>query len=173
MTLTYTQKDWLQTWAGSFLLAPFALYFATSDPINDPSALNLLVHSANLIVHEAGHFFFRFFRSQFVMVAGGSILQLALPALFVWQGLVWNNRLGTQVSLLWLGQNFVDVSVYAADAQARALPLIGNLPIEAHDWHFLMSAMGLLDQTPFVAGVIYGFAFVPWAAMLVVPRWVG
>ncbi len=172
MTLTLSQRDILGRWAGSALLIPFAVYFAVSDPIMEPSALNILVHSANLIVHEAGHFFFRFFRSDLLMFAGGSILQCALPALFVWQGLVWNNRIGTQISLLWLGQNFVDVSVYAADAQAMALPLIGNLGTESHDWGFIMRSTGLIEHTPFVAGVIFGFAFVPWVFMVLIPRWI-
>jgi hypothetical protein len=172
MTLSLVQRDALGRWAGSAVLVPFAVYFALSDPIMDPSTLNILVHSANLLVHEAGHFFFRFFRSDLLMFAGGSMLQCMLPALFVWQGLYWNNRIGTQVSLLWLGQNFVDVSVYAADAQARALPLIGGLGVESHDWGFIMQDLGILEHTPMVAGAIYGLAFVPWVFMVLIPRWI-
>jgi hypothetical protein len=78
-----------------------------------------------------------------------------------------------QVSLVWLGQNWIDVAAYAADAQARAMPLLGGLGPEAHDWLNLLSRAGLLEQTPLVAGVLFACAFPVWAAMFAVPRWVG
>ena len=55
------------------------------------------------------------------------------------------------LALLLLGQNFVDVSIYAADAQARALPLLGGDRV-FHDWHRLLSQFGLLEATPVIAG---------------------
>ena len=74
---------------------------------------------------------------------------------------------------MWLGQNWIDVAAYAADAQARAMPLLGGLGPEAHDWLNLLSRAGLLEQTPLVAGVLFACAFPVWAAMFAVPRWVG
>jgi len=167
--LSFDQRAWLQTWGSSLALLPFCVVFALEGGgFWLGEALWLLVHSFDLIIHEAGHFFFRFF-GRFMMIAGGSLLQLLIPALFVYQGVYWSNKLGTQLALLLLGQNFVDVSVYAADAQARALPLIGNLGPESHDWHNMLSMLGWLEHTQLIAGLIYAMAFVCWGLMLVVP----
>jgi hypothetical protein len=160
---------WLETWGSSLALLPFVYVFATEGGgFGLGEALWAVVHAFDLIIHEAGHFFFRFF-GRFMMIAGGSLLQLLLPALFVFQGVYWSNKLGTQLALLLLGQNFVDVSVYAADAQARALPLIGNLGPESHDWHNMLAMLGWLEHTALIAGAIYAMAFVCWGLMLLVP----
>ncbi len=151
-------------------LVPLCVVFWASDYVRDPNPLILLVHSWDLIVHEAGHVVFRWF-GLLMHVAGGSLLQILLPALFVWQGVYWRNRIGAQLALLLLGQNFVDVAIYAADAQARVLPLLGGDRV-SHDWHVLLSHLGLLEATPVVAGVLYGLALASWAAMLAIPRWI-
>ncbi len=164
---------WLGQWGASLALLPFCVVFALEGGgFWLGEALWTVFHAADLIAHEAGHFFFRPW-GRFLEIAGGSILQLALPALFVFQGVVWDHKLGTQLALLWLGQSFVDVSVYAADAQARALPLLGGLGPESHDWHNMLSLLGCLEWTPLIAGVLYACAFVCWAAMLAVPWRVG
>ena len=151
-------------------LLPLCALFAFGEHTVDPNPLWVLVHAFDLIVHEAGHVVFRWFGAT-AHAAGGSLLQLMLPALFVYQGVYWSNRVGTQLALLLLGQNFVDVSIYAGDAQARALPLLGGDRV-FHDWHVVLSNLGLLDATPIVAGVLSGLAFVAWGLMLAVPRWI-
>lgn len=167
--LSLDQRAWLQTWGSSLALLPFCVVFALEGGgFWLGEALWTVVHAFDLIIHEAGHFFFRFF-GRFMMIAGGSLLQLLIPALFVYQGVYWSNKLGTQLALLLLGQNFVDVSIYAADAQARALPLIGNLGPESHDWHNMLVMLGWLEHTPLIAGAIYAMAFVCWGLMLAVP----
>ena len=169
LSVPFRQRLWFETWGSSVLLLPFCVVFAfEGGGFWLGEALWTVVHAFDLIIHEAGHFFFRFF-GRFMMIAGGSLLQLLMPALFVFQGVYWSNKLGTQLALLLLGQNFVDVSVYAADAQARALPLIGNLGPESHDWHNLLAMTGLLEHTPLIAGAIYACAFVCWGLMLAVP----
>lgn len=166
-------RSWLQIYWGSLVLLPFAVVFAfEGGGFWLGEALWTLFHAADLIVHEAGHFFFRFF-GRFMEIAGGSILQLALPAFLAWQALGHDHLAGLQLALLWLGQSFVDVSVYAADAQARALPLLGNLGPESHDWHNLLSMLGLLEQAPLIAGLLYACAFPCWLAMLLAPARVG
>ena len=49
-----------------------------------------------------------------------------------------------QVSLLWFGQNFINISVYAADAQAKRLPLLGGNKVY-HDWDYLLREIGILQ----------------------------
>ena len=171
---TSRQRFTVSEYASGALLLPVCVYFAVV-PYGQPGGLGLpwfLVHSLNLLPHEAGHFVFRFF-GETLMIAGGSILQLVFPCLWAWIAFASDSRLGVQVSLVWLGQNWIDVAAYAADAQARAMPLLGGLGPEAHDWYNLLSRAGWLDQTPLVAGGLFACAFPVWAAMLAVPRWVG
>jgi hypothetical protein len=163
--------DRLRPFVSSLVLLPFCVYFVVVDYGAEGwvGSLWFVVHSVNLLPHEAGHFLFHFF-GAFLGIAGGTILQLAFPGLFVWYCLTNDLKWGLQVSLLWLGLNFVDVSVYAADAQHRSLPLLGGLGPEAHDWHNMLTMLGLLEHTPLVAGLIYACAFPVWALMLAVPR---
>ena len=172
--LTVRQRHHLATWGSSVALVPVCAYFALVD-YGTPGLAGLpwfLVHSVNLLPHEAGHFFFRFF-GEWWMYAGGSILQCAFPGLFAWYFLTNDGKLGLQLALVWLGQNLVDVSVYAADAQARALPMIADLGPSAHDWWNLLIMRGWLHHTPEVAATIFALAFPVWALALAVPRWVG
>ncbi len=172
--LTAQQRFAVSEVASGLWLLPVCAYFALV-PYGQPGALGLpwfLVHSLNLLPHEAGHFVFRFF-GTFMTIAGGSILQLVFPCLWAWIAFASDSRLGVQLSLVWLGQNWIDVAAYAADAQARAMPLIGRLGPESHDWWNLLSMTGLLDQTPLVAFLLFSCAFPVWAAMLIVPRYVG
>lgn len=169
--LTFPRKDQVLDYALGVALLPLCALFAFGEYTHDPNPLILLVHAFDLIVHEAGHFFFRVFGDT-MGIAGGSLFQLLLPGLFVYQGVYWNHRAGTQLALLLLGQNFVDVSIYAADAQVRALPLLGGDRV-FHDWHRLLGQFGLLEATPAIAGTLYALAFVCWAVMLVAPKRVG
>lgn len=163
-------RERLRPYLSSLVLLPFCFVFAVADYDVEGVGgwLRFIVHSVNLLPHEAGHFFFRFF-GTFMMFAGGTIWQFVFPGIFVWYCFSNDLKVSLQISLLWLGQNFVDVSVYAADAQARALPLIGNLGPESHDWHNLLAMTGLLEHTPLIAGAIYAMAFVCWGLMLAVP----
>jgi hypothetical protein len=173
LALSARQQHHLATWGSSAALVPVCAYFVLVD-YGTPGTAGLpwfLVHSLNLIPHEAGHFFFRFF-GEWMMYAGGSIMQLVFPGLFVWYFLSNDGKLGLQVALVWLGQNLVDVSVYAADAQARAMPLIGGLGAENHDWWNLLILQGWLHHTPVIAGTIFALAFPVWALALAAPRWV-
>ena len=169
-TLSLPERHQVTPYLFGVAMLPLCALFAFGEYTYDPNPLIVLVHAFDLIVHEAGHFIFRFF-GKTMMGAGGSLLQILLPALFVYQGLYWSNRIGTQLALLLLGQNFVDVSIYAADAQARALPLLGGDRV-FHDWHRLLSQFGLLEATPVIAGTLFALAFVAWGAMLLVPRWI-
>ncbi len=173
LALSARHQHHLATWGASLAMVPVCLYFALV-PYGTPGLKGLpwfLVHSVNLLPHEAGHFFFRFF-GEWMMYLGGSLMQCLFPCLFAWYFFSNHLKLGLQLSLVWLGQNLVDVAAYAADAQARALPLIGALGPESHDWWNLLIMRGWLNYTPQIAGAIFASAFVVWALALAVPRWV-
>jgi len=101
------------------------------------------IDNADLVIHEAGHFFFIMF-GRFLYTLGGTLMQIIIPALIYTYFHRNGYRTGSQVALLWLGQNFINISVYAADARARVLPLLGGKKVY-HDWNYLLGELGILQ----------------------------
>ena len=117
----------------------------------DPSQWHL-IDGVNLVIHEAGHLLFSPL-GEFMMVAGGSLFQVIMPALFV--GYFWYNgkHYSAALVLFWVGQSILNVSVYAGDSLALQLPLLGGQD-SVHDWNYLLSSLNLLPATAKVAGAI-------------------
>jgi hypothetical protein len=117
----------------------------------DPSQWQFL-DWINLLVHEAGHTVFFFF-GEFLTAAGGSLLQVIMPAAFVFHFLRRGDPYSAGLVLIWAGQSTLNVSVYARDAVRMELPLLGGDAV-THDWNYLLERMGLLKATWLVAGFI-------------------
>jgi hypothetical protein len=111
-----------------------------------------LIDGVNLVIHEAGHPIFSLF-GEFMMIAGGSLFQVIMPALFV--GYFWYNGkyYSAALVLFWVGESILNVSVYAGDSLALQLPLLGGQD-SIHDWNYLLSSLNLLPATAKVAGAI-------------------
>jgi hypothetical protein len=150
-------------WTASAVLAPIAVYFLATR--GDYTFLD----AADLVIHEAGHFFARPF-GRFMTYAGGTLMQLALPSLLVWSFFRNDYRLGTQVSLFWLAHNCINISVYAADARLRRLPLLGGDRSE-HDWWNMLGMAGLLAYDQVFGWLFFALAIVLFGLMLMAPRW--
>ena len=114
--------------------------------------------NVDLPVHETGHLIFRPF-GEFLGVAGGSLFQVILPAIFV-AYFVWNEKnYSAAIVLFWVGQSILNVFVYAADAVVMQLVLTSGLTGSEgsfHDWNYLLTKTGLLGSTKAVAGIIRG-----------------
>jgi hypothetical protein len=125
------------------------------------------IDNADLVIHEAGHFFFMIF-GKFIYTLGGTLMQILLPSLIVWY--FWRNsyRTGAQVGLLWLGQNFINISVYAADARAKALPLLGGNKVY-HDWEYILGTLNLLQYDTEVGYMFFGITILIFAITLLLP----
>lgn len=130
-----------------------ALYFLwiAYDPMQG-SFLDMV----DLPIHETGHLLFTPF-GEFMMIAGGSLFQVILPAVFVGY-FVWKRQLySASIVLLWMGQSILNVWVYAADAVVMQLVLTSGMTGSEgsfHDWNYMLSRMGLLESTKTVAGII-------------------
>ncbi len=111
-----------------------------------------LIDGVNLVIHEAGHLLFSFL-GEFMMIAGGSLLQMIMPALFV--GYFWyhSKYFSAALVLFWVGESILNVSVYAGDSLALQLPLLGGQD-SVHDWNYLLSSLNLLPATAKIAGAI-------------------
>jgi hypothetical protein len=111
------------------------------------------IDTVNLIFHEAGHTIFSFF-GQFIHVLMGSGFQVLLPLSIALYFFYTEQRLSGAICLMWVGQNLINVSIYAGDSIVMQLPLLGG-DSSTHDWHYLLTAMGILRYTPQVAATIY------------------
>lgn len=111
-----------------------------------------LIDGVNLVIHEAGHFVFRPF-GEFMMIAGGSLFQVIMPALFVGYFLYLTKFYSAALVLFWVGESMLNVSIYAGDSLALQLPLLGGEDT-IHDWNYLLSALNLLPATAKIAGAI-------------------
>ena len=127
----------IKPWIGSIILLPVVILLT----INAGEFIFLLDHF-NLLIHEGGHGIFSFF-GRFIYTLGGTLMQIIIPLIFVYYFLSNHRKFGTQLSLVWLGQNLMNISVYAADAQERNLPLLGGNKVY-HDWTYLLNKTGLL-----------------------------
>lgn len=109
--------------------------------------------SVNLVFHEAGHTI-AFFFPKFISIAGGTILQLLVPVLCILHLYGHGHYYSSALMSFWLGQNFVEISLYARDAVTMQLPLLGGSDV-LHDWNYMLSALGILHKTQSVANFIY------------------
>jgi hypothetical protein len=125
------------------------------------------IHGADLVFHEAGHPLFGLFGWRFLAILGGTLLQLAPPV--VAAVAFWRRRQPASLAVVvaWLGVNLVNVGQYAADAQARALPLLGA-DASGHDWWNMLRALGLLEQCHAIGGAIGGLG---WGLQVAAPAW--
>lgn len=110
----------------------------------------------DLPIHETGHLIFRPF-GEFLMVAGGTLFQIIVPAVFVGY-FVWNGKpYSASIVLFWVGQSLINVYIYAADAVKMQLVLTSGLTGSEgsfHDWNYMLTTLGLINSTPTVAGII-------------------
>jgi len=111
-----------------------------------------LIDGVNLVIHEAGHLFFRPL-GEFMMIAGGSLFQVIMPSLFVGYFCYQRQFYSAALVLFWVGESILNVSVYAGDSVALQLPLLGG-ENSIHDWNYMLSEMNLLAKTAAIAGAI-------------------
>ena len=109
------------------------------------------IDSLDLAIHEAGHPVFSVF-GEFIGFAGGTLMQLIFPALFL--GYFWRrgDRHAATVMLWWIAQNLWNIARYVADARAEELPLVGG---GEHDWAYLLGSLGLLQRDHAIAGATH------------------
>lgn len=125
------------------------------------------IDNADLVIHEAGHFFFKLF-GKFIYTLGGTLMQIILPSIIIYY--FWKNKYktGMQAGGLWLGQNLVNISVYAADARTQNLPLLGGNKVY-HDWNYMLGALNLLEFDAEVGYLIFGSAILIFVITALLP----
>jgi len=117
------------------------------------------LHLINLPFHEAGHLFFSPF-GRFLQVLGGTLGQWLVPFIVLCAFLVKGNPFGATVGLWWLGESFLDIAPYMADARAGQLMLLGGVTgsevEDYHDWEVLLTKLDWLQHDQLIARLTFG-----------------
>lgn len=140
----------LKRWMPSIIMLPIMIWLIIN------RGRYTWIDNADLVIHEAGHFFFMFF-GKFIYTLGGTLMQILLPLLIIWYFIRSSYRTGAQVGMFWLGQNLINISVYSADARAQVLQLLGGNKVY-HDWNYILGATNLLQYDAEVGYMFFGFA---------------
>lgn len=128
-----------------------------------------IFNGIDLFIHEAGHPILGLFGWHWLMVAGGTLFQLGFPVAFAVHFYREDQPRSGDFCVGWLGQNFLHVGRYAADARAQELPLVGG---GQHDWTYLLDCWGLLthDIGVGMAFDFLGCALIAWACASIYRR---
>ena len=129
----------------------------------------LLMDGVFVPIHEGGHLLFRIF-GEFLMIAGGTLLQLGVPFALATYFLFQRQAQGVAFCLFFFFEQFLPIATYMADARAQDLPLltIGDGDYVIHDWNYLFSKLGVLQHDVQIAAT---FRLMGWAGMLGVFAW--
>lgn len=165
-TFNYTPKEnsllkKIFPWLGSIILFPVMLYFYFN------IGNFLFIDFLNLLIHEGGHGVFRVF-GDFIYTLGGTLMQIIIPSMFIVFYFIKKIKVGAQIFLVWLGQNLFNISVYAADARAHKLPLLGGNKVY-HDWTHILNVLGIIQYDKLVGDVFVFLGVASFVIALFVP----
>jgi hypothetical protein len=157
----YSKSSEVKKWITSLIILPIAIYWTLNRGEYG------LIDNVDLVIHEAGHLFFMFF-GKFIYTLGGTLMQIIIPSLIAFTFFRNNYRTGVQFGLLWLGQNFINISVYAADAQAKKLPLLGGNKVY-HDWDYLLGTLDIIEYDYIVGYFFFSIAILIFIIAVLLP----
>jgi hypothetical protein len=158
-------RQWLPR-AFLLLICGWIFYRHLGDPLYGG-----IVKGLNLAIHEIGHVMFGFL-GEFIGIAGGTILQLAAPAITMWVFYRQRDFFAIAIALCWLGTSFFDVAVYAADARAGDLPLVGlGGGDPQHDWFIMLAETDLLNHDRTIGGIFRAFGILSFLGGLLFGGW--
>ncbi len=114
-----------------------------------------LLSGADLGVHEFGHLL-TLWAPPLLCSFAGSFLQVMAPlSIAMYFFFIKQDPFAGLICTAWGAENLNNVSVYIADAQRMVLPLFGDDGSgSGHDWHNILSALGLLEHTDAIANVV-------------------
>jgi len=129
----------------------------------------LMIDVVFVPIHEGGHLLFRFF-GEFLSVAGGTVLQLAVPVMLATFFVFQRQIPGTAFCAFFFFEQFLPTAKYMADARARELPLltVGDSDDVIHDWNYLFGKLGVLDHDTQIAHAVQ---ILGWIGMLATVAW--
>ena len=157
----------------------FSVIKLTINGFNDPDIPFSFLHNVDLIFHEAGHLIFSFF-GDLIAALGGTMMQLLIPMICMYVLLVKSkDPFGGSICFWWIGENFLDISIYMNDAERMWLPLLGgrfghSSPYGVHDWNYILNELNVLEycqifsKAVFVFGLLIMIVSMIWALILLI-----
>jgi hypothetical protein len=155
-------NNFMKQWLSSLILLPVAIFLI----VNKGDFIFLLDHFT-LLIHEGGHGIFRIF-GKFIYTLGGSLMQILMALIFIFYFYINRQKIGIQISILYLAENLMNIGVYAADARAQRLPLLGGNKVY-HDWNWLLRDMNMLQYDHLIGNIFYISGIVCCVFALIVP----
>jgi hypothetical protein len=133
------------------------------------SGVLLMIDLVFIPIHEGGHLLFRFF-GEFLAVAGGTLLQLAVPLMLATFFVFQRQIPGTVFCIFFFFEQFLPISTYMADARAQDLPLltVGDGDYVIHDWNYLFGKCGVLNHDIQIAHTVRALG---WIGMVATVAW--
>ncbi len=121
-------------------------------------------------IHEGGHLFFGWFGSHWLMVAGGTLMQLSVPLALAVYFAFQRQILGTAFCAFFFFEQLLPVGIYMADSRSQSLTYVtvGDPDLAEHDWFYLFSHAGVLDHDTQIGAAT---KFLGWIGMLAVVAW--
>ena len=173
---TTARMDPVTFWPRVAMLAAFAVWGCVLIGQNYRTGElgSSFIHRPLLIFHEAGHVVFRLL-GEWMMVLGGSLGQLIMPAILAAALLVKNrDPFGASIGLWLVGVSLLDLAPYMYDSLHPQLMLLSGTTGEegGHDWIYLFSSLGLLQKSQVIGGVVHKLgaltviAAIGWGAMV-------
>lgn len=160
---SHSLRDFFKHWTLSLFLIPISFYF-----IENKYDFWLL-HALDTLIHEAGHGILGLFGNELIMFMGGTLFQIFIPGLFIFSFLTTRKMIGAQLSFFWLAENLICISIYAADAVEKKLPLIGGLSKAYHDWSNILTRLNMLDSAKDISDYFYYSSIFFFFIAVVVP----
>jgi hypothetical protein len=133
------------------------------------TGLLLLMDGVFVPIHEGGHLLFRL-GGEFIMVAGGTFLQLFAPFALATYFFFRRQSQGVAFCFFFFFEQFLPIATYMADARAQDLPLltVGDAEYVIHDWNYLFGKLGVLEHDIPIAAAV---RTIGWLGMLAVVIW--
>lgn len=166
------QVDPIVVYGRAALLAAIAFYGVKLALMDVPSweMAASLIHLPMVPIHEFGHVLFRPF-GEFMMLAGGSLFQVALPLVFGAIFLVKNrDPFAASVMLWWSAIAVMDTAPYIYDARFPQHVLLTGRTGDTggHDFIDVLGDLGLLNQAQSIGRGAHAFGV---AAMTLALAW--
>lgn len=147
--------------AGMTVLGIYLFFPAFGAQNSITSLPGFIFEGVNLWIHEAGHGFLAFAPTM-LMIAGGTGLQIGLPAALLVYCISRSYFRIVPAVLFWLGGNLPNVGTYIADARAMKLPLLGGGEGTLHDWNTLLNFLHLLPYDTIIGAIVW------WSGAIIV-----
>ena len=151
-----------EEWARGRMWIPRALlllYLVYADYrlFTDPES-STMFSGITFAFHEMGHLIFAF-TGHFLGSLMGSGTQILIPLIVIFLFYRQPDYFGMAVGGFWLSFSMFELARYVGDARAMELPLVGFTDDPEHDWHYLLSTLGLLNLDTTLAFLLRVVAF--------------